>query len=117
MSEEQFTENLQPADEEKTSGQSPETKQARFDSDVDLDTLLKIPVALTIEVGRTQVPLGDLLDTQEGTVIELEKLLEEPLDVLVNGTLIAHGVVVHADERFGLQITDIVSLQNRAQSL
>ena len=82
-----------------------------------MDTLLKVPVSLSIEVGRTKMPLGDLLDTQEGTVIELERLLDEPLDVLVNGALIAHGVIVLANERFGLQITDIISRADRAKSL
>ncbi len=85
--------------------------------DVNIDTLLKVPVSLAIEVGRTQMVLSDLLETQEGTVIELERLLDEPLDILVNGALIAHGVVVLANERFGLQITDIISLEERARSL
>ena len=85
--------------------------------DVNIETLLKVPVSLAIEVGRTQMSLNDLLDTQEGSVIELERLLDEPLDILVNGALIAHGVVVLANERFGLQITDIISLEERARSL
>lgn len=85
--------------------------------DVNIDTLLKVPVSLSIEVGRTQIVLNDLLDTQEGSVLELERLLEEPLDILVNGALIAHGVVVLANDRFGLQITDIISLEERARSL
>ena len=85
--------------------------------EVNIDTLLKVPVSLSIEVGRTKMPLGDLLDTKEGSVIELERMLDEPLDILVNGALIAHGVVVLANERFGLQITDIISLEERARSL
>ena len=85
--------------------------------DVNIEALLKVPVSLSIEVGRTQMVLSDLLETKEGSVIELERLLDEPLDVLVNGALIAHGVVVLANERFGLQITDIISLEERARSL
>ncbi len=85
--------------------------------DVNIEALLKVPVSLSIEVGRTQMILSDLLETQEGSVIELERLLEEPLDILVNGALIAHGIVVLANERFGLQITDIISLEERARSL
>ena len=85
--------------------------------DVNIETLLKVPVSLAIEVGRTQMTLNDLLETQEGSVIELERLLDEPLDILVNGALIAHGVVVLVNERFGLQITDIISLEDRARSL
>lgn len=85
--------------------------------DVNIEALLKVPVSLSIEVGRTKMPLNDLLETQEGTVIELERLLDEPLDILVNGALIAHGVVVLAEDRFGIQITDIISLEERARSL
>lgn len=85
--------------------------------DVNIDALLKVPVSLAIEVGRTQMSLSDLLDTQEGSVIELDRHLDEPLDILVNGALIAHGVVVLANEKFGLQITDIISLEERARSL
>ena len=86
-------------------------------SDINLDTLLKVPVSLSIEVGRTRMSLHELLGTREGTVIELDRLLEEPLDILVNGSLIAHGVVVLANDRFGLQITDIVSPQDRVRSI
>ena len=85
--------------------------------DVNIDALLKVPVSLSIEVGRTKMPLNELLDTQEGAVIELERMLDEPLDILVNGALIAHGVVVLAEDRFGIQITDIISLEERARSL
>lgn len=85
--------------------------------DVNIEALLKVPVSLSIEVGRTQMPLSELLETQEGSVIELDRHLDEPLDILVNGTLIAHGIVVLANEKFGLQITDIISLEERARSL
>lgn len=85
--------------------------------DVNIDALLKVPVSLAIEVGRTKLSLNELLGTQEGSVIELDRHLDEPLDILVNGALIAHGVVVLANERFGLQITDIISLEERARSL
>lgn len=86
-------------------------------NDINLDTLLKVPVSLSIEVGRTRMTISELMDTREGSVIELERLLEEPLDILVNGSLIAHGVVVLANDRFGIQITDIVSPQDRALSI
>ncbi|MBL4728245.1 MAG: flagellar motor switch protein FliN [Gammaproteobacteria bacterium] len=76
-----------------------------------------MPVSLAIEVGRTKLSLNDLLGTREGTVIELDRHLDEPLDILVNGALIAHGIVVLANEKFGLQITDIISLEERARSL
>lgn len=85
--------------------------------DVNIDALLKVPVSLAIEVGRTRMNMSDLLGTREGSVIELDRHLDEPLDILVNGALIAHGIVVLANEKFGLQITDIVSLEERARSL
>ena len=91
--------------------------RAVSNKDVNIDTLLKVPVSLAIEVGRTQIILSDLLDTQEGSVLELERLPEEPLDILVNGALIAHCIVVLANDRFGLQITDIISLEDRARNL
>ena len=91
--------------------------RAVSNKDVNIDTLLKVPVSLAIEVGRTQIILSDLLDTQEGSVLELERLPEEPLDILVNGALIAHCIVVLANDRFGLQITDIISLEDQARSL
>ena len=85
--------------------------------DVNIDALLKVPVSLAIEVGRTKLNLNELLGTREGSVIELDRHLDEPLDILVNGALIAHGIVVLANEKFGLQITDIISLEERARSL
>ncbi len=85
--------------------------------DVNIDALLKVPVSLAIEVGRTRMSMSELLNTSEGSVIELDRHLDEPLDILVNGALIAHGIVVLANEKFGLQITDIVSLEERARSL
>ena len=97
-------------------GPGPEKRSAFGNNDVNLDTLLKVPVSLSIEVGRTKMTISELMETREGSVIELERLLEEPLDILVNGSLIAHGVVVLANDRFGIQITDIVSPQDRALS-
>ncbi len=85
--------------------------------EVNFETLLKVPVSLSIEVGRTKMTINDLLTTREGTVIELDRLMDEPLDILVNGSLIAHGVVVLANDRFGIQITDIVSRQERVLSI
>jgi flagellar motor switch protein FliN len=91
--------------------------QSLTSSEVNLDTLLKVPVSLSIEVGRTKMNISDLLTTREGSVIELDRLMDEPLDILVNGSLIAHGVVVLANDRFGIQITDIVSPYERVKIL
>lgn len=105
---------------ETTTESTTSTQEGRHNfgnNDVNLDTLMKVPVSLSIEVGRTRMTISELLETREGSVIELERLLEEPLDILVNGSLIAHGVVVLANDRFGIQITDIVSPQDRALSI
>lgn len=139
--EENQTENTEKAGEEDTSStvesaesaqeSSPEQQGLESDKpdtaeiiaksisgkDVNIDALLKVPVSLAIEVGRTKLNLNDLLGTREGSVIELDRHLDEPLDILVNGALIAHGIVVLANEKFGLQITDIISLEERARSL
>ena len=79
--------------------------------------MLKVPVSLSIEVGRTKMTINEIMNMREGSVIELERLLDEPLDILVNGALIAHGVVVLANDRFGIQITDIISPQDRVRMI
>lgn len=89
----------------------------RTATDVNLDTLLQVPVMLSIEVGRTKMTINEIMNMREGSVIELERLLDEPLDILVNGALIAHGVVVLANDRFGIQITDIISPQDRIRTI
>ncbi|MGV3592816.1 MAG: flagellar motor switch protein FliN, partial [Gammaproteobacteria bacterium] len=76
-----------------------------------------VPVSLSIEVGRTKMTINEIMNMREGSVIELERLLDEPLDILVNGALIAHGVVVLANDRFGIQITDIISPQDRIRTI
>ncbi|GAB5499140.1 MAG: hypothetical protein PsegKO_14510 [Pseudohongiellaceae bacterium] len=118
MAEAAASEAASAVEPEVTAAQSAEQIARTVSSkDVNIDALLKVPVSLSIEVGRTKMALNDLLETQEGAVIELERLLDEPLDILVNGALIAHGVVVLAEDRFGIQITDIISLEERARSL
>jgi flagellar motor switch protein FliN/FliY len=79
----------------------------------DIELVLDIPVQLTVELGRTRVPLRDVLELAQGSVIELDGLAGEPLDVLVNGCLIARGEVVVVNERFGLRLTDIVTPAER----
>lgn len=108
---------MQTSNEMNDSAADPQQRYNSGNNDVNLDTLMKVPVSLSIEVGRTRMSISELLETREGSVIELERLLDEPLDILVNGTLIAHGVVVLANDRFGIQITDIVSPQERARSI
>jgi len=82
-----------------------------------LEVILDIPVTLSLEVGRTKISIRNLLQLNQGSVVELDRLAGEPLDVLVNGTLIAHGEVVVVNEKFGIRLTDVVSAQERIRKL
>lgn len=92
------------------SGQSPEDNP-------DLDVILDIPVTISMEVGRTAITIRNLLQLNQGSVIELDRLAGEPLDILVNGTLIAHGEVVVVNEKFGIRMTDVISPSERIRKL
>ena len=83
----------------------------------DLDVILDIPVTISMEVGNTSIPIRNLLQLNQGSVIELDRLAGEPLDVLINGTLIAHGEVVMVNEKFGIRLTDVVSPSERIKRL
>ncbi|GAB6034278.1 flagellar motor switch protein FliN [Galenea microaerophila] len=84
---------------------------------VDLDVVLDIPVTLQLEIGRTKATIRNLLSYTQGSVIEMDRLAGEPLDLLVNGTLIAHGEVVVINDKFGVRLTDVVSPQERIKNL
>lgn len=83
----------------------------------DLDVILDIPVSISMEVGCTSITIRNLLQLNQGSVIELDRLAGEPLDVLVNGTLIAHGEVVVVNEKFGIRMTDVISPSERIKKL
>lgn len=83
----------------------------------DLEVILDIPVHLTMEVGGTDIAIRNLLQLSQGSVVELDRLAGEPLDVKVNGTLIAHGEVVVVNDRFGIRLTDVVSQSERIRKL
>ena len=83
----------------------------------DLEVVLDIPIKIAMEVGSTQISIRNLLQLNQGSVIELERLAGEPLDVLVNGTLIAHGEVVVVNEKFGIRVTDVISPSERIKRL
>ena len=83
----------------------------------DLDFILDIPLEVTVEIGRTKMLINDLLQIGQGSVIELNRLAGEPLDILVNSKLIARGEVVVVSEKFGIRITDIVSPMERVKRL
>ncbi len=86
-------------------------------SSPELDVILDIPVSISMEVGRTSITIRNLLQLNQGSVIELDRLAGEPLDVLVNGTLIAHGEVVVVNEKFGIRMTDVISPAERIKKL
>lgn len=83
----------------------------------DLDLILDIPVQLTVELGRTKIAIKNLLQLAQGSVVELDGLAGEPMDVLVNGCLIAQGEVVVVNNKFGIRITDIVTPSERIRRL
>lgn len=83
----------------------------------DMDVILDIPVQLAMEVGSTTISIRNLLQLNKGSVIELDRLAGEPLDVLVNGTLIAHGEVVVVNDKFGIRMTDVISPSERIKKL
>lgn len=82
-----------------------------------LDFILDIPLKVSVELGRTQVVIKDLLQLGQGSVLELDKLAGEPLEVLVNGKLVARGEVVVVNEKFGIRLTDIISPLERIETL
>jgi len=94
-----------------------ESERGDSSNKVDLDVLLDIPVTLQLEIGRAKVSIRNLLSYTQGSVVEMDRLAGEPLDLLVNGTLIAHGEVVVINDKFGVRLTDVVSPQDRIKKL
>ena len=82
-----------------------------------LDTILDIPVTISMEVGRSKISIRNLLQLNQGSVVELDRIAGESLDVLVNGTLIAHGEVVVVNDKFGIRLTDVISQTERIKKL
>ena len=90
---------------------------AANDDEVNLDVILDVPVDISMEIGRTKISIRNLLKLNQGSVIELDRLAGEPMDVLVNGTLIAHGEVVVVNDKFGIRLTDVISPVERIKKL
>ena len=82
-----------------------------------LDAILDIPVTISMEVGRSNISIRNLLQLNQGSVVELDRVAGESLDVLVNGTLIAHGEVVVVNDKFGIRLTDVISQVERIKKL
>lgn len=85
--------------------------------EVNLDIILDIPVTIAMEIGRSKISIRNLLQLNQGSVVELDRLAGEPMDVLINGTLVAHGEVVVVNEKFGIRLTDVVSPAERVSKL
>lgn len=85
--------------------------------DVNLEVILDVPVTLSLEVGRARISIRNLLQLNQGSVIELDRAAGESLDVYVNGTLVAHGEVVVINEKFGIRLTDVISPAERIRKL
>ncbi|WP_404818075.1 flagellar motor switch protein FliN [Quatrionicoccus australiensis] len=83
----------------------------------ELDMILDIPVQITVELGRTKITIKNLLQLAHGSVVELDAMAGEPMDVLVNGTLIAQGEVVVVNDKFGIRLTDIITPSERMRKL
>ncbi len=83
----------------------------------DINMILDIPVQLTVELGRTRIPIKNILQLAQGSVVELDAMAGEPMDVLVNGFLIAQGEVVVVNDKFGIRLTDIVTPSERMRRL
>lgn len=91
--------------------------QESGEDDINLDLIMDVPVTVSIEMGRAQVNIRQLLSLKQGSVVELDRYAGEPVDVLVNGTLIAHGEVVVVNEKFGIRLTEVVSPSERVRKL
>ena len=110
-------ENDELADEEGDDKTNDKTNDEANGEPASLDLILDIPLTVTVELGRSKMLINDLLQLGQGSVIELTKLVGEPLEVLVNNKLVARGEVVVVNEKFGVRLTDIVTPMERVKSL
>ncbi|QSX28946.1 MULTISPECIES: flagellar motor switch protein FliN [Shewanella] len=94
-----------------------ESKPLTSEDAAKLDTIMDIPVTISMEVGRSFISIRNLLQLNQGSVVELDRVAGEPLDVMVNGTLIAHGEVVVVNDKFGIRLTDVISQTERIKKL
>ncbi|MFA7238746.1 MAG: flagellar motor switch protein FliN [Sulfuricellaceae bacterium] len=127
MAEQATAETAAPVRESPPAGAAPVAKKNIFEQLIpdhaptgmanNLDMILDIPVNLTVELGRTKIAIRSLLQLAQGSVVELDGLAGEPMDVLVNGCLIAQGEVVVVNDKFGIRLTDIISPADRLRKL
>ena len=118
----------EPAVDQNNPAEGSHAAPAQFDNLVDegnhqastdgnLDLILDIPVRISVEIGRTSMNIRNLLQLNQGSVVELDRLAGESLDVMVNGTLVAHGEVVVVNDKFGVRLTDVISKSERIKKL
>lgn len=119
LKEQADSENIQSAkfNELESQDDFPSTTEQNLSSDIKLDVILDVPVTVSMEIGRTNINIRNLLQLNQGSVIELDRFAGEPMDVLVNGTLIAHGEVVVVNDKFGIRLTDVISPTERVKKL
>ena len=118
------TEAEQNSDSENTSGAVEQAHLNNLQDDSaprsqhdELNTILDIPISLSVEIGQTKISIRNLLQLNQGSVVELDRLAGEPLDVMVNNTLVAHGEIVVVNEKYGIRLTDVVSALERVKNL
>lgn len=131
MAEQQAAEQQEPAEDDSTAQQAPQPQAREASSDVfpplggeqtsdtsrDLEMIMDIPVKLTVELGRTRLTIKQLLELAQGSVVELDGLAGEPMDILINGYLIAQGEVVVIEDKYGIRITEIITPSERIHKL
>lgn len=105
------------ADVQQVEAQPLVDSSASESGEVKLDVILDIPITIAMEIGRTKLSIRNLLQLNQGSVVELDRFAGEPMDVLVNGTLVAHGEVVVVNEKFGIRLTDVISPADRIKNL
>ena len=106
------TDNLEQAKLENLQGESLDHSE-----EMNLESILDIPISLSVEIGQTRISIRNLLQLNQGSVVELDRLAGEPLDVMVNNTLVAHGEVVVVNEKYGIRLTDVISAHDRVKQL
>jgi flagellar motor switch protein FliN len=110
-------EDFASAEFQELSQQTGDSGGGEQEEEINLDVILDVPVTISMEIGRTRINIRNLLQLNQGSVVELDRLAGEPMDVLVNGTLIAHGEVVVVNDKFGIRLTDVISPSERVRKL
>lgn len=117
MADQNTAPKVEAAPEAETLKAVPPTENASKSADRNIDLILDIPLKLTVELGRTKMLVSELLNLGQGSVVELNKLAGEPMEILVNDKLIARGEAVVVNEKFGVRLTDVISPQERVEQL